>query len=692
MERAAVHVWRASYVCSLGDDADRCLERFIATLPGTAAPPIGDEVLGVPRRLRSQLSRHAVLAVVAARRCLATLPSDLLEQMAVCVACPTGAEVARPFLDAVGELAAAHPSPGPGDVFRAAGVNVLDFVKLTSGTMAGHIAKDTGIHGPNACFTGRNAGFFALHSAANLLMAGRRTWAMVLGGESSIYRGPDERGAELGVALLLSLAPPPQEWRHELVMDIDREQPALVGRGRGLEALGALVSVAWLLETMEPNGRLRALEQQSLQGPPLRFGIRSTARPRCSMRQRVVITACGVVSPIGDGLEEFGRRLIAGESGAARLDAAFGETWRDLPVSVGAPVPERPRRLPRSLRDDPHTLDRSASFAAAALSQIVAPLQPMLEATAVPLYAGVGIGQLLPSFEDAVTNARRSVADRNDGVASDGATLSLARALGLGGWPQTFNGACSASTQACIQACEDIGLGMIDVAVAGGHDSLLSIAGLLLMSGLGTLSGHDEPRRAVRPFDCDRDGTMIGEGATYFLFEALDHALVRDAPILAEVVGFGSSLDGYHVTSPDPSGRAGIQMIRDAIEMASITPAAIDYVNAHGTATILNDITEAQIIRSALDSANPYVSSSKPQFGHLIAACGAIELAACVVALQMQRVPPNINLERLDPECDLCIPAESVSAPIEYVLSNSFGFGGQNTCMLLRRWRAETRR
>jgi 3-oxoacyl-[acyl-carrier-protein] synthase II len=336
-----------------------------------------------------------------------------------------------------------------------------------------------------------------------------------------------------------------------------------------------------------------------------------------------------------------------------------------------------------TLPGDAASWDRGTRFAMSAIQQITDSVgMDVLRDRRASLCAGVGVGQLFPTPAEVDDDPSRR---RGTSTKNDHGLHAICQELGLRGEFQTFAGACSASTQACIEAYERVASGEQEMAIGGGHDSLVSPAGILLMHGLGTLSEEAErPDRVARPFDRDRDGTLLGEGAAYLLFESLASARARGAKILALVAGYGSSLDGHHVTSPDPSGRAAVRMIRDALAMAGVQPTEIDYVNAHGTGTLLNDVTEAKVLREALEGARPFVSSTKAQVGHLIAACGAIELLTCVAAIEEQRVPPAVGFATPDPEADVRIaPPGGVSARVAYALSNSFGFGGQNSCIVL---------
>lgn len=428
----------------------------------------------------------------------------------------------------------------------------------------------------------------------------------------------------------------------------------------------------------------------------------NSARPVEAGKPRIAITAAGIVSPIGRGMVAFGDGLLAGRQGVKSLRGLFGDAHRDLPVRYGAWV-DASDVAPSPRLERAGALPRSVRFAADALQQVMgATRAPGLAAAG--LHACMGAGQQLVDLADLRRHGVRRMLEVVDAaqagapydahpfelpVRADQYVDLLRRAFELEGVSSLLGGACSASIQACIAACEDIVDGA-EYAIGGGHDSMLGLGGLYLMYGLGTLSpSENEAGRIVRPFDIQRDGTLIGEGAAYFLFEALDHAQRRGAHILAEVVGYSAALDGHHITNPDPSGDAAVRMIEDAVAQAEISPHQIDYVNAHGTGTLLNDVVEARILDRALRGHRPLVSSTKAQVGHLIAACGAVELAACVVAIERQIAPPACNVDEQDPECDVRLaPAVAQATPITHVLCNSFGFGGQNSCMILRRFQA----
>jgi 3-oxoacyl-[acyl-carrier-protein] synthase II len=573
-------------------------------------------------------------------------------------------------------------------------------LRLSTGNTAGHVARTLGLHGPNACYIGGQSTFYALSRAHRAISSGGLERALVVGGESVAASHGKVLGARAGCALLLTAERGGTREQLELLR-LPPRQPALAAPFVCFESLNTLFNLMLLLEG-KARGEFAYIEERDLSDQRRTIGVRrscavadarvstirqTTATVDPPRARRVVITAAGVVSPLGIGFRNFAQALFSGASAARPLVEAFGHEWAGLPVSIGAPVSDF---VPRTIEGVPaHELERSAQFALEAVGQIVDQVgAEMLRELNAPLYCGVGAAQPLLDFEEARRLANNLIPrPRATAVSCELGSQVLRAAFGLSGAAQTFAGACSASTQACIQAAEEIRAGLELAVIAGGHDSLLSVPGLYMMHELGTLATAEAtPARAVRPFDRDRDGTMVGEGAVYFLFEELEHAQARGAVILAEVTGWGSSLDGHHVTSPDPEGTYGATMIKAALSLSGIAAERVDYVNAHGTATLLNDATEARILQRALPGHRPWVSSSKPQLGHLIAACGAAEVAVCVAALMQQRLPPNLNFETPDPEYDLKLVITSHAAALEYVLSNSFGFGGQNSCILLKRF------
>ncbi len=250
--------------------------------------------------------------------------------------------------------------------------------------------------------------------------------------------------------------------------------------------------------------------------------------------------------------------------------------------------------------------------------------------------------------------------------------------------------ACSASAHAVGDAFETIRRGAADVMVAGGSEAAitpLGVGGFAAMRALSTR--NDEPARACRPFDRDRDGFIIGEGAGVVILEALDHAISRGAPIYAELVGYGMSADAHHVTAPAEDGDGALRVMQAAIAQAGVTPERVDYINAHGTSTPFNDRIETLAIKRCFgDHARTLaISSTKSMTGHLLGAAGGLEAGIVALTVREQVIPPTINLENPDPDCDLdYVPNQKRSATIEYALSNSFGFGGTNASLLFKRY------
>jgi 3-oxoacyl-[acyl-carrier-protein] synthase II len=259
----------------------------------------------------------------------------------------------------------------------------------------------------------------------------------------------------------------------------------------------------------------------------------------------------------------------------------------------------------------------------------------------------------------------------------------------LRGENTTICTACTSGTQALGEALRVLRAGRADVALAGGSDAMINPMGLVAFGMLGVLSTRaDDPARAARPFDRDRDGFVMGEGSAILVLETERHARDRGATPLAEIAGYGGCTDAYRITDEREDGAGNAEAMRRALADAGVSPQAIQYINAHGTGTKMNDRTEIRAVKEVFgpQARRLAISSTKSQIGHLIAGAGAVEAAACVLALQHQTIPPTINHEHPDPECDLdIVPNRSRPAPLEIVMSNSFGFGGQNASLVFRR-------
>ena len=421
-------------------------------------------------------------------------------------------------------------------------------------------------------------------------------------------------------------------------------------------------------------------------------------------RRRVVITGMGLVSPFGIGVEPYWQSVCEGRSGVSLLThfnpeglpCRFGGYLKDGDPAMDLPAPGECGKEPR--------FARFASMASQMASKESGWIGSM-----DPERAGVFIGTSgercsLAHFAEVVYEVRgeSNEIDIHDFVRDWGAKMAgmiqrflpqygavlIARELDILGPVTTFNTACTSSAHAIGEAMRAVQYGTVDLAVAGGSECLVSQIGFHIFSPLGVLSQRNEaPEKASRPFDAGRDGFVLGEGAGVLILEQMESALQRGAPILAELAGYGTSCDAYRITDEAPDGRGAIGAMQKAVEDASVSPNDIDYINAHGTSTSMNDRVETQAIKSVFgDQAYQIpVSSTKSMIGHAISAAGAIELITCVLALRHQVIPPTINYESPDPDCDLdYVPNEARVASVDAAMSNSFGFGGHNDCLVVK--------
>lgn len=410
------------------------------------------------------------------------------------------------------------------------------------------------------------------------------------------------------------------------------------------------------------------------------------------MRTRVVITGLGCISPIGNDVTEAWEHLLAGQSGVCeitRFDTSEFKTKFAAQVKDfdgGALYGSKEARR----------MDLFAQYAIAAAQQAVD--QAGLSITdenrdRIGVIIGTGIGGIGTLFENMQIYMQRGPLRVSPFLVPmmlpDTAAAMVAIHLGLRGPNAAVVTACATGTNAVGEAAEMIRRGQADMVLAGGSEAALvpiAIAGLNVMNALSTR--NDDPQRASRPFDRTRDGFVIGEGSAILALESLEHAQARGARILAEVSGYGSSNDAFHISAPAENGAGAAACMRSALDNASLDLKSIDYINAHGTSTLLNDKSETAAIKTVFgeQAYNIPVSSTKSMTGHLLGASGALEALICVQALQTGILPPTINYEFPDPECDLdYVPNAPRQAEVRHVMSNSFGFGGHNATIILSR-------
>jgi 3-oxoacyl-[acyl-carrier-protein] synthase II len=413
------------------------------------------------------------------------------------------------------------------------------------------------------------------------------------------------------------------------------------------------------------------------------------------MKRRVVITGVGVVTPIGIGKEVFWDALRNGRSGVGRL--TFFDTT-DYPCRIDAEVkgfdPEKYIDKKTIRR-----MDRFTQFAYAAADMAVKDAglnQAKLDMERVGVIVGSGIGGLSTIEEEYTTlkerGARRVSPFLIPKLITNIAPGEIAIRWGFTGPNYAVSSACATSNHAIGDALRMLRYGDADVIVAGGTEAAITPLGFAGFCQARTLSTrNDAPEKASRPFDKDRDGFIMGEGAGIVVLETLKHAQARGAKIYAELSGYGATDDAYHITAPDPEGTAAVKAMQLALADAGVKPEQIQYVNAHGTSTILNDKTETKALKIVFgDHAKKLaISSTKSMTGHLLGAAGVVELVATILCIQNKTAHPTINYETPDPECDLdYVPNKARSMEITCALSNSLGFGGHNAVLVVKKYAA----
>ncbi|GCF92334.1 3-oxoacyl-[acyl-carrier-protein] synthase 2 [Enterococcus florum] len=406
---------------------------------------------------------------------------------------------------------------------------------------------------------------------------------------------------------------------------------------------------------------------------------------------RVVITGYGIVSPIGNDKETFLNHLKEGKHGIGpikQFDAS------ETGITVAAEVKEFPLEK-YFVKKDTKRMEKYSLFAiyaaleALEMSQIDTQKEDM-ERFGVMIGSGIGG---LGTIQDQVLRMDQKGANRVSPMfvplaITNMAAGNVALRVGAKGICTSTVTACASGTHSIGEAYRNIKHGYSDVILAGGAESCINKIGIAGFAALTALSDSKDPARASIPFDTDRNGFVMGEGAGVIVLESLEHAEQRGATILGEIVGYGATCDAYHMTAPDPNGEGAARAIRAAVEEARIQPEDVNYVNAHGTSTQANDKAESKAIEQAL-SKNAYVSSTKSLTGHLLGGAGGIEAVASLLALENQFIPPTANINEVDPEIQANIVVnDAIETEVNYAVSTSLGFGGHNAVICMKRWEA----
>jgi len=412
-------------------------------------------------------------------------------------------------------------------------------------------------------------------------------------------------------------------------------------------------------------------------------------------KPRVVITGMGAITPLGHSVTKTWENLLKGQSGIDNITLCDDSR---LPVHIAGEVKDFDPHCyipPKEVR----RMARVSHFAIAAAQQAVEDAglsYPFTDDLAER--SGVMLGTSMGGFDKAEQGIKEYLQGLSKvnpfSLAMSSPNLSTFHVcvkLNAQGYTNTISTACSAGTVALAEAAEVIKRGQCDVIVAGGTEANINeitLVGFIALRALSTR--NNEPSLASRPFDADRDGFVLGEGCAFFILERLEHALAREARIYAEILGSAHSSDTYHIAAPDPEGRGAIRAMRWAIQDAGLTLDDVDYINAHGPSTPLGDATETFAIKSLFEE-RAYeipVSSTKSMVGHTFAAAGAIEALACVKSIETGYIHPTINYQTPDPKCDLDYVAnEARQHEVNITLSNSFGLGGQNSSLVLGKYR-----
>lgn len=420
------------------------------------------------------------------------------------------------------------------------------------------------------------------------------------------------------------------------------------------------------------------------------------------MKRKVVVTGMGVISPIGNSVEEFKQSLMAGKSGIGKI-TQFDTTGFD--VTIAGEVKDFDPSLWIEKKEG-RKMARFTQFAVAAAAQALKQADLLEDAEdgrqrikGNPNKAGIVLGNGIGGFE-IITEGFRKLFDNGPKrmppltvplMIGNEAAGNLSMVYGLKGPAYTQVTACASGADALGQALDLVRSGRCDVVITGGTEACITafaIGGFQMLKALST-KRCDTPEKASRPFDADRDGFILGEGAGILVLESEEHAKARGASIIVEFAGYGASADAYHITSPDPSGEGGGTAMKFALEDAGVNPEEVQYYNAHGTSTDINDRTETKMIKYAFgDHAKKLkISSTKSMTGHCVAGGGGIEAIACILAIRDGFFPPTINLENPDPDCDLdYVPNKAQLGTVNVAASGNLGFGGHNGVVVFRKY------
>jgi 3-oxoacyl-[acyl-carrier-protein] synthase II len=412
------------------------------------------------------------------------------------------------------------------------------------------------------------------------------------------------------------------------------------------------------------------------------------------MRRRVVITGLGCISPVGNNVKDTWQALLSGKSGAGPITAFDASAHKTKFAAQVKGFDAAARFGSREARK----MDRFAQFATVATLEAIEHSGLVIDDSnrdRIGILIGTGIGGILTLIEQYEVLRERGPERVSPFLVpmmiSDSAAGNLAIRLGVRGPNMSLATACASGTNSLGEAAEMIRRGAADVMIAGASEAAIasvSMAGMNVMTALSTR--NDDPERASRPFDRDRDGFLMGEGAATLILESLEHAQARGAKILCEFTGYATTDDAHHISAPAENGAGAAMSMKLALENAGLAPTDINYINAHGTSTQLNDKSETAAIKTVFgeQAYKVPVSSTKSMTGHLLGASGALEAAVCTMAFLDNILPPTINYQTPDPVCDLdYVPNTARKSVPNHIMSNSFGFGGHNATLIVSRWK-----